>query len=1269
MVAQRDLLPAPLRAASATLESSSLDALAAPRRGRRRRTVQNASVSSWTLECLAVNWLGGKEGSPDFDPLSLWQRAGVLDLRNRLAPLGPPPVSSAAALGGPCRSAPGCLGRPAKPATFAVDSVALPLDGVKRKPGERLADAACTIAPFHVAKSDGRRRLALDTRKAFSHFNDPATAELPTAGVWGGLRTRESDELVVEQVDIEAAFYRVGAPEGLSDFMVLPSAPASDLAQIDPSPPAGGAAGSGPLPDCSRCRWAGLGLSVAPARASKAGFREKDMISDKHAVKDVPISPAVAAHADGAAVIGVNRQQARGGISAVKRELEVRLSSGRLQKMRLALLELASQEYVSGRAVPQLAGHYNWAAPLMRAGGDARRLWPDAASELRAAGALLGLAFLNTRRPIDPVATGAGASTGDGDPEGTLFGGFGFTERPWPSEAVWDAARRSERWRYLVAGAAAAREHTFSSQLAAGFEQVNHDLDDDDPHRAPIGSREERAPDAPTTDRATQGDFAGLAASLVFPLGAWTSALFGRWARPENIPGLEAARWLPSKWNSSDKGARIVAPPAGRFELDPRGAGKASAAFERATLEGAKRLDCHEFDPGGKRKYNRFGIQNNLGESGAEAWGRIAYDGSDDGFDVESFHAPRGGRGAAGAGAPSLSDRNVRNLRTAGKARQAPLKAERAKLRALAADGMAEAADSGPTHLQHTRPKGATRRIYLTMVTPFLTWANLEPLKLIAPDRLDLLLAHYLGHLCWERGLGETGSRLSAAIQHYRPDLPKAKFGGPPQARAALRGFRRRGFAGSFDPIPKPMMFAMIGGSILTQDLEFAAALAISWDAMLRLPSDALAMAPETPAGPGRGAHPKWALLLYPREVATRSKTLGCDEGVVLRSVLWQQEGASFLAKLRAARRPMEPLWSFTPNTFKIKFAQYFMLVGYDENVIPYQVRHRTASHAVAIDRVPLAEAQSILRHSDPQSVARYAKEVRYLSLLNRVPEWMACFTEEVEAKLGQLLLKQIVLKTQRELRARLARAVPNITDPGALWINVKYLSPPLLRQRDRATEPRGGGEAPAPGRLVAAASLSGDGWRWRRWALAHRTVARAQVIGAPPQLRSCAGLASAAPPPPPQAPPEQAPAAAAGAEQEAREEGVAIDAIQDFVETLLKIDQQALTRSVFEAVDGEFRALVRSRDQEQTAKRAKLAEARKQRFLDKVELLLHRRLSGTIHDGDRAMLLERLQPCHAQIDTALAASTTPCGGLPTTATGRSPPWTARLYRRPPPPR
>ena len=63
-----------------------------------------------------------------------------------------------------------------------------------------------------------------------------------------------------------------------------------------------------------------------------------------------------------------------------------------------------------------------------------------------------------------------------------------------------------------------------------------------------------------------------------------------------------------------------------------------------------------------------------------------------------------------------------------------------------------------------------------------------------------------------------------------------------------------------------------------------------------------------------------------------------------------------------------------------------------------YQVRHGAASHATAVDQLPLTAVTERLRHGNPRSSLRYAKHVRYLSLLNAVPRPVADWSEEILA-------------------------------------------------------------------------------------------------------------------------------------------------------------------------------------------------------------------------------------------------------------------------------
>ena len=107
------------------------------------------------------------------------------------------------------------------------------------------------------------------------------------------------------------------------------------------------------------------------------------------------------------------------------------------------------------------------------------------------------------------------ACTGDLNPANTGYGGYGVTERVLPADMIWDAARRSERWRYSVDMAISARQFAFDQHDGIGA-------------------------DAPLPPRG----FAGLSEEMLFPMDAWKEVLFGRWSRDENILRLEGRALL-----------------------------------------------------------------------------------------------------------------------------------------------------------------------------------------------------------------------------------------------------------------------------------------------------------------------------------------------------------------------------------------------------------------------------------------------------------------------------------------------------------------------------------------------------------------------------------------------------------------------------------------------------------------------------------------------------------------------------------------------------
>ena len=118
---------------------------------------------------------------------------------------------------------------------------------------------------------------------------------------------------------------------------------------------------------------------------------------------------------------------------------------------------------------------------------------------------------------------------------------------------------------------------------------------------------------------------------------------------------------------------------------------------------------------------------------------------------------------------------------------------------------------------------------------------------------IDRLLAEYFDVLFWKGFQYERGSKMLAGVQHHRPVLGRGSHGNLPVARVALVGFQVHAHGSSRKSITREWVLGVVGVSLLENDIEYAAALWLSWDAMLRLPSDLLFMSSQPPASSSGG--------------------------------------------------------------------------------------------------------------------------------------------------------------------------------------------------------------------------------------------------------------------------------------------------------------------------------------------------------------------------------------------------------------------------------
>ncbi|CAK0817364.1 unnamed protein product [Prorocentrum cordatum] len=812
--------------------------------------------------------------------------------------------------------------------------------------------------------------MILDARAVNQESIDPDTTALPSVGVWRGLKTPASHRLSLGQVDTEAAF-RTGVPPGLDEMFGLPAAPVDALLEALPEVDIGSRLEGkvSPLLAVLPIGWSWslyFCQALAVHQVVAAGIRANRIIQDRRVVPDVSETAGVAVHVDGAAAIGCDPVSVSTTIEQVHQHLEAShlkckgaqsdprdqkftglsfdFETGRISvsKGRIWRLLLALLE-VAGR------GYCSGDGVLSLLGHNAWAAilrWPP---ECRVAAALIAFAYLGAKLGVDPVVLATDASTGSGDLEGTGFGGYAVTEKTWTRHDVWAAASCMERWRYKFEGAIETRRRAF--QAARELERE--------------GEARELTGVTGLVEDPEMSD-------TVLPLQSEGSTRMSSAAQP--------ARRVSSS----------VEHQVNFEEIDPsfsdgRHAGQLGADEARGLAALALARACGE-----ATTWRNAGGARFLGE-------------------VEEREQPGRDLTAERAAQPN-GDQEGPLGDASGVEHRLSLSSDSSSTSDTESSGTARHGDvrgdvkSGLTFLQTNKVKPLTRAAFRERAQNFLEWAIEGALAEISTRRLDQLATNYVDVLFFGGMEVGEGSRLLAALQYLRPSLGTARRGNFPVARAAVAGFRRRARGGARDSLCRPWALAAVGVSLLLEDLEFATALRLAWDGMLRLPSDLVGVMPKTLIGPGRAAKPAWALLLYPSEEEARGKVMGADEGAILREASWRGGGSVALRRLRGARGPSCQLWSFDGAWFTKRFEERLAALPEAPAAVAYQVRHGVAIRAAAGGLPPLSGITEQLRHGNPHSILRYAKHDRYLALLNRAPQAAVDWSEAIHARLGGLL-------------------------------------------------------------------------------------------------------------------------------------------------------------------------------------------------------------------------------------------------------------------------
>ena len=82
--------------------------------------------------------------------------------------------------------------------------------------------AQATVGVFVVPKKKYKQRLIFDTRRVNQHFRRPWHCALATPSSWAGLQRPAISAYHMAQTDVNTAFYRILAPDGMSEYFILP---------------------------------------------------------------------------------------------------------------------------------------------------------------------------------------------------------------------------------------------------------------------------------------------------------------------------------------------------------------------------------------------------------------------------------------------------------------------------------------------------------------------------------------------------------------------------------------------------------------------------------------------------------------------------------------------------------------------------------------------------------------------------------------------------------------------------------------------------------------------------------------------------------------------------------------------------------------------------------------------------------------------------------------------------------------------------------------
>ncbi|CAK0859145.1 unnamed protein product, partial [Prorocentrum cordatum] len=750
-------------------------------------------------------------------------------------------------------------------------------------------DAKGTVGAFFVPKKSGAQRVIFDTRIANCFLKAPPKTRLPTAAAWSAVEAPASG-VFVATADLECAFYHMKLPSGMEEYFSLPAIDSTFLLE----------AGLDDLP---------FGPDVAAACLLRSGVDPSSIVVDGQV--GIALGPsrlvAAGAYVDNVVTIGTSAEVANSLMHSLVRRFEdaghvvheiveasadaqflgLQLHAGKaltvkaknVWRLRAALGSLLRRKWVTGYALRAVLGHITWMSMLRREAlttlhacyafvevfeGRPGRLWDSAARELIAVRNLLPILQADlTAGWYNTIAC-----------SDTAPGGLGVARQRLEATVVASCARFSERWRFKVARAQAARERSLacgsaSEKMAATKNGYRAADADPDAAETPL-KHVEPFPNyivAPLADPILDSGRALAEAPEEVSEGPEGFAV-----RFEEVPAdiTDSPAWRPSAAVQVSGGANILflegeggSPPNGTHRTQSAAGGMAGSAGGACCA--------------GPRVALLLAVA------------------------VVATVGPVGADAARKSRVPSAGAAVAQRQKLAQQARSSrPLLA-------------------GLTLLETLAIRANTERSYLQMLNNFAQWCQQHRQDWRTYEELDLVLSSYfsdhylLGTAC------NIGSQTLAAIARVTPSLFKQTVSVLPRASRASAAWKRRAPGKTRLPLPRPAVYAIAGWLISHGQLGVACWVVLAVAAYLR-PAEAQGLTRESlvPPAPAAGAgYSCWALLMHPLERGVAGKTGHYDDSVLIdQAPLWP-----VLAAMRLATPPGASLWSFSLDELTAQFS------------------------------------------------------------------------------------------------------------------------------------------------------------------------------------------------------------------------------------------------------------------------------------------------------------------------------------------------------------